>query len=255
MGRAQQSIMHPAIRRIVDGFNASLLNEIDAALKLRVTNFKRDLFPSLVKIDQAIPGAGFQYVIWVDHEPKYPFPGWDFDPIARPMRYIPTFLASGMSFVNIARAVARDSGGHVEECVKAFCATVNPLIPNYQQMPLGTLARNRSVIDTLGAELTQSLSEYANALVNKAKHEYFSGKPEPVISFPDALGGYFASRILGFQVLEKGKLLDQYVEAIRDAYLRRVCYTMPSGSDHGDDSSSWPLQSDSSELEKESEDI
>ena len=254
MGYAQKSIMHPAIRRIVEGFNASLLDQIDAALKLRVTDFKRDLFPSLVKSDLAIPGAGFQYVIWVEHEPKFPFPGWDFDPIARPMRYIPTFLASGMNFVNIARAVVRDSGGHVEECVKAFCATLSPSIHSHQRMPLGTLAKHQRVINSLGTELTESLSKYADALVNRAKHEYFSGKPEPVISFPDALGGYFASRILGFQVLEKGQLLDQYVDAIRNAYSQRVVYTMPSGADPGDDPNSWPLQSDLSALGKDSED-
>ncbi len=39
-----------------------------------------------------------------------------------------------------------------------------------------------------------------------------------MISFLDALGGYFASRILGFQVLEGGGILDKYIEAIRKAY-------------------------------------
>lgn len=158
-----------------------------------MTNFKRALFPTLKEIDLAIHGAGFQYVIRVNHEPKYLFPGWDFDPIARPMRYIPSFLASGMNFINIARAVARDSGGHVEECVKAFCATLNPPVYGYEGMPLGRLARHPKVINSLGTNLTRSLSEYTDVLVNKAKHEYGLGAPEPVISFPDALGGYFAS--------------------------------------------------------------
>jgi hypothetical protein len=112
--------MHSTIRGIIEAYNPSLLAQLDNALKLRVTNFKRDLFPSLKEIDLAIPGAGFQFVIWVKHEPKFPFPGRDFDAIARPMRYIPTYLASGMKLYNIARAVARDSGGHVEECLKFF---------------------------------------------------------------------------------------------------------------------------------------
>ncbi|GAJ10195.1 unnamed protein product, partial [marine sediment metagenome] len=75
--------MHPIIRQIINDFNTTLLTQLDNALKLRVTNFKRDLFPSIEKIDQEIPGAGFQYVIWKDHEAKYPFPGFEFDPISR----------------------------------------------------------------------------------------------------------------------------------------------------------------------------
>jgi hypothetical protein len=250
----EKMIMHPAIRGIIGAFNNSLPNQIDDALKLRVTNFKRDLFPSLKEIDLVIPGAGFQYVIWVNHDPKYPFPGWDFDPIARPMRYIPDYLASGMKFINIARAVARESGGHLEECVKAFCATLNPTVDRYEWMPLGRLAKHPTIINSLGTGLTQSLSKYTDVLLNKAKHEYGLGLPEPVISFPDALGGYFASRILGFQVLESGGILDKYVAAIRKAYSQGIVYTMPSGLYNGDDNDAWPLQSDLSILEEDSED-
>lgn len=246
-----RKVMHPVIRKIIDNFNPALLTQLDGALELRVTNFKRDLFHSLEKIDLAIPGAGFQYVIWVDHEPKYPFPGWEFDPIARPMRYIPTYLASGMKFTDIARAVVHLSGGHVEDCVKAFCGTLNPPEYRFQGMPLGTLARQRRLIDSLGVDLTGQLYEFAIVLVNKAKHEFGSGSPYPVISFPDALGGYFASRILGFQVLQKGELLDKYIEAIRNAFSQRITYTMPSGPDPGDDKKAWSLQSDLSELEED----
>lgn len=92
------------------------------------------------------------------------------------------------------------------------------------------------------------MSEYADVLVNKAKHQYALGSPEPVISFPDALGGYFASRILGFQVLEKGRILDKYLEAVRQAYSQRIVYAMPDNTDAGDDEVEWPLQSDLSVL-------
>ena len=106
--------MHATIRRIIRAYDPGILDQLDAALTLHVTNFKRDLFPVLRDIDKAIPGAGFQYVIWVGKDPKFPFPGWEFDSIARPMRYIPDLLASGMTFANIARFVAQSSGGHVE---------------------------------------------------------------------------------------------------------------------------------------------
>jgi len=43
--------MHPTIRGIIEAYNPSLLVQLDSALKLRVTNFKRDLFPSLKEID------------------------------------------------------------------------------------------------------------------------------------------------------------------------------------------------------------
>jgi len=245
--------MHSTIRGIIEAYNPSLLVQLDSALKLRVTNFKRDLFPSLKEIDLAIPGVGFQFVIWVEHEPKFPFPGWDFDAIARPMKYIPTYLASGMKFFNIARAIARDSGGHVEECLKAFCSRLNLPVRGYERLPLGTLARRSVVIDSLGTELAIPLSEYADVLVNPAKHNYGSGSPAPVISFPDALGGYFASRILGSQVLEKGGILEQYMEAINKAHSEGIVYTFPEDSDPGDDPDAWPLQSNLSEVEDNSE--
>ena len=76
-------------------------------------------------------------------------------------------------------------------------------------------------------------------------------EPLPVISFPNALGGYFASRILGFQILQKAGLLDSYMEAIRSAFEKRIVYTFPEDSDPGDDPNPWPLQSDLSELEEE----
>lgn len=240
--------MHSTIRGIIEAYNPSLLVQLDSALKLRVTNFKRDLFPSLKEIDLAIPGAGFQFVIWVEHEPKFPFPGWDFDAIARPMRYIPTYLASGTKFFNIARAIARDSGGHVEECLKAFCSSLNLPLRWYEHLPLGTLARHPIVINYLGTDLAVPLSEYADVLVNPAKHDYGPSSPAPVISFPDALGGYFASRILGAQVLEKGGILERYMEAINKAYSERIVYTFPKDSDPGDDPDAWPLQSNLSEL-------
>jgi hypothetical protein len=51
--------MHCVVREIIDDYNPTLIDRLDGALELRVTNFKGDLFPSLEKIDLAIPGAGF----------------------------------------------------------------------------------------------------------------------------------------------------------------------------------------------------
>lgn len=245
--------MHSTIRGIIEAYNPSLLVQLDSALRLRVTNFKRDLFLSLKEIDLAIPGAGFQFVIWAKHEPKFPFPGWDFDAIARPIKYIPTYLASEIKFSNIARAVARDSGGHVEECVKAFCSKLDLPVRRYDHLPLGALAKHSIVINSLGTDLALPLAEYADVLVNPAKHNYGTGSPAPVISFPDALGGYFASRILGYQVLEKGGILEDYMQAIKKAHSEGIVYTFPEGSDPEDDPDAWPLQSNLSELENDSE--
>ena len=50
--------MYPVIRQIINDFNPALLTQLDDALKLRVTNYKRDLFPSLEKIDREIPVTG-----------------------------------------------------------------------------------------------------------------------------------------------------------------------------------------------------
>ncbi len=87
-----------------------------------------------------------------------------------------------------------------------------------------------------------------------AKHNYGPGSPAPVISFLDAFGGYFASRILGSQVLERGGILEKYMEAINKAHSEGVVYTFPEDSDQGDDPDAWPLQSNLSELEDNSED-
>lgn len=143
MSSSTKSLMHSVLRRIIASYDSSLLIKLDAALNLHVRNFKRDLFASLEDIDLAIPGAGFQYVIWVDNNPKFPFPGREFDSIARPMKYIPDFLASGMKFVSIARVVAQSSGGHVEECVKGICNSLTLPVPRYDRLPLGTLAKNK----------------------------------------------------------------------------------------------------------------
>ena len=234
--------MHQAIEGIIEAHSPAVLDQVEVALKLRVTNFKRDLFPILKEIDQSIPGAGFQYVIWVGPEPKYPFPGSEFDAISRSMKYIPDTLASGMRFPNMARFIASSSTAHVESCVKAICQTFPPRAADYERKPLGTLARDRNVISALGSPLASQLSIYAQVLGNTAKHEYGSRSPEPVISFANALGGYFASRILGFKVLEKCGILDKYVEAIRRAHSDRIVYAMPDGGDPGDDDLEWPLQ-------------
>lgn len=227
--------MHSDIRKIINDYDPSILEQVDNALKLHVTNFKSGLFPTLKIIDQSIPGAGFQYIIWIGHEPKYPFPGWDFDAISRPMKYIPTYLASGMRFPDIARSIAHLSGGHLEDCVKAFCEKQLPSVHMYMSMPLGTLSKQRILIELLGSDITGPANDLAIVLVNKAKHEFRTGLPLPVISFPDALGGYFASRILGFQVLQKAGILDSYVKAIRSAFEKRIVYTFPEDSDPGDD--------------------
>jgi len=242
--------MHPVIVQIINDFNPALLTQLDDSLKLRVTNFKRDLFPSLEKIDREIPGAGFQYVIWVNHEARYPFPGWDFDAISRPMKYIPTYLASGMKLPGMARSIAYFSGGHLEDCIKSFCEKQLPSIRTYMAMPLGTLTRQRILVELLGYDIAKPANNLAIVLVNKAKHEFRTGSPLPAISFPDALGGYFASRILGFQVLKKAGILDSYVDAIRSAFEKGIVYTFPEDSDPGDDPKPWPLQSDLSELDE-----
>ena len=216
-----------------------------------MTNFKRDLFPSLEKIDLEIPGAGFQYVIWEDHEARYPFPGWDYDHLSRPMKYIPTYLASGMKFTGLARSIAYFSGSHLEDCIKASLEKQFPSSRIYKAWPLGTLTKQRIFIELYGSEIAGKANALAQVLVNKAKHEFRGGTPLPVISFSDALGGYFAARILGFQILQQAGILDSYVKAIRSAFENKIVYTYPEDSDPGNDPEPWPLQSDLSELEEE----
>lgn len=60
-------------------------------------------------------------------------------------------------------------------------------------------------------------------------------------------------RILGSQVLERGGILEQYMEAINEVHSKGIVYYFPEDSDPGDDSDAWPLQSDLSELEYNSE--
>jgi hypothetical protein len=79
----------------------------------------------------------------------------------------------------------------------------------------------------LGTDVAIPLSEYADV---------------PVIDFADALGGYFASRILGAKILKRGGILERYMEAINNAYSERILYASPDVSDPADDLDPRPIQ-------------
>jgi hypothetical protein len=221
--------IHPELSKILTDFDPVLTVLLEDALARPISNFRSQLFPSLVRIDERIPGVGFQYVIWVGHSPKFPFPGWEFDAIARPMRYIPDLLATGAEFVNTARFVGHLSGSHVEDCVKEACRTLDPSFASYSMLPLGTLVRRRPVQNLLGMPFCSTAAQFASRFVNKAKHEFGTGTPSPVISFPNAMGIYFASRILGAEVLNKIGMLTAYVDAMRRARAEGRVYVMPEG--------------------------
>ena len=80
-------------------------------------DFRDDLYPCLSAIDEQIPGVGMQYAHWEGATPRFPF-AKAFDPVVRPLSYVPYHLAAPMTHSVMAREVVNDAGAHVEQCVK-----------------------------------------------------------------------------------------------------------------------------------------
>ena len=165
--------------------------------------FKTDLYPLLRELDSRIPGVGMHFVVWNGSTPLFPFPGRRFDGVLRTLRYIPYYLASQAAPQMMARSVAYFSGAHVEQCMK----TLN----RRNKDPLGGFVRKRPVRKRLGEELAKAIETYGPSW-NRAKHEFETGTPESVIPIHNAIGSYFAARILGTEVLTAVGHLERVVE-------------------------------------------
>lgn len=192
----------------------SLLRDLEGALEGEPLSprlgwgFKTGLYPVLRDLDSRIPGVGMHFAIWRGSTPHLPFPGRVFDGVVRPLRYVPYYLASPADTQMVARFIVDCSGAHVEQCVKT--------IRRAGRKPLGALIRQPKVRRRLGEDLAVSIGEYVPSW-NEAKHEYGTGTPSSVVPIDDAIGNYFAARILGSKVLETAGKLQLVVDATRSA--------------------------------------
>ena len=181
-----------------------------------------------------------QYAEWSKTTPYYPF-SQEFDGVVRPLRYIPYYLASGISLEMMSRIIVANSGGHVEECVKELCRVRAIPYRVYSRAPLGRLVKRRHVRSLLGATLVDAISQFCRISWNQAKHQYSNSIPMSIISVEDAIGGYFVARALGANVLVVAGRLDALNKAMEDARHNGRFYATGELRKVGDDDRPWSV--------------
>ena len=179
-------------------------------------SFRDDLYPRLSAIDEQIPGVGMQYAHWEGATPRFPF-AKAFDPVVRPLSYVPYHLAAPMTYSAMAREVVNDAGAHIEQCVKTL------FITGRNRRSLGQVINSPRVVKRLGTELVEGIAQYTPSW-NAAKHDYEGSGPESVISLDEAIRNYFSARSLGAAVLDATGSLSGVVQAIEDAANSRIYY-------------------------------
>ena len=208
-----------------------LLAEIDPLADLSDHNFKEDLYPRWVQVDENIPGPGLQYAFW--HEGNladYPF-DCEFERVTRPLRYV-VYSLRVIGTPNMStRAIVQHIGAHLEGGVKDLCGVTTYNQPvsfrtAWGYMPLGALVKNPFLRRRLGKDLCHAITQFCRLAWNPAKHKFTNnGFPDPMIPFADAVCSYFLARALGAQVLHKSGRLDPLMQAIK---VKRGRY-QPSG--------------------------
>ena len=211
--------MNSVLQSILETYAEGVFSGLEEAFDRPVLNFHRDLYPLLSLLDSRIPGIGMHYAVWSKTTLHYPF-SEEFDGVVRPLRYVPYKLASHVPFPMIAREIASNSGGHLEECIEELCRVRGINVRG----PLGAMVRASSVRSCLGAALSDSISQFCDISWNKAKHQHLDGHPTSIITVEDAIGSYFAARALGAKVLEVAGRLEALTKAIEAARDRRSLY-------------------------------
>ncbi len=232
--------MNPIFQDILEDYAGGVLSGLQEAFEMPILNFRRDLYPSLSLLDSQIPGIGMQYAVWSKTTPHYPF-SQEFDGVVRPLRYIPYYLASGVSFKMIARHIVVNSGGHLEECVKELCRVRGTPSKYYSHIPLGGLANSSHVRLLLGPMLADAISQFSRISWNQAKHQYSDGYPRSVISVEDAIGSYFVVRALGAKILVIAGRMEALTKAIDDAKANGRLYVTGELPTVLDDDTPWSV--------------
>jgi len=197
----------------------SLTYQIKAETEKPITDFKNDLFPRLVAIDQQIPGIGMQFVIWDNKTPDFPFDA-QFDGITRGLSYVPYLLASVPHMV-ASRWVTQGFGAHIEHCIELSCKVKGLKF----RKPLGRCVSGKG--STVGEPLASNIHKFLSLSWNKSKHKYHTGTPDSVIPIQNSLACYFIARHLGASILEECKQLDVVVKAVQDSYREGRVYNRP----------------------------
>ena len=211
--------MDSDIRELLRDCLPNLASQIEAETGKPITDFKNDLYPRLVAIDQQIPGIGMQFVIWDNSTPWFPF-DLQFDGIIRGLSYVPYLLAS-VPHVVASRWVTQGFGAHIEHCIELFCRIKGLKFCK----PLGhCVGSQRSAI---GEPLASNILKFLSLSWNKAKHKYHTGTPDSVIPIQNSLACYFIARHLGASILEGCKQLDVVVKSVQDSYGEGRVYNRP----------------------------
>jgi hypothetical protein len=213
--------MDKEIWKLLDDCLPTLAMPIKTEIEKPFGDFETEVFPRLSPLDEQIPGVGMHYAVWDNGTPWFPF-DLEFDGIVRPLSYVPYNLAGERHPQTMSRYISMNLGGHVEECLKEFCSTLN--LKYYT--PVGKCVNwHRS---SLGSTLAQRIQTFFTLSWNRGKHLWNIRKPDSVIPIEDSLACYFIARYLGATILEKCNRLDSMVAALNYAREQGKFYNRPT---------------------------
>lgn len=192
---------------------------LDEALEARRRgdSYHHHIFPSLIRADRQIPGAGIHSAVkTARHGYRFPFDE-DFEAVLRPLRYIPDYL--GMACTNdlFFRCSVEMAGAHLKGCVKR-AARAHGVPERRLRIPLGTIIGSRFATDLLDEDEIADMKSFTQLALNPAKHEFVNDQHQgPVFIYEDAVYAYFLARHLGSVTLQASGSLDSLIAAVTDS--------------------------------------
>ena len=191
---------------------------LDEALEARRRgdSYERHIFPSLIKADRQIPGAGIHSAVQTSDGYRFPFDK-DFEAVLRPLRYIPDYLGIACTNDLFFRCSVEMAGAHLEGCVK--CAARAHGVPERRlRIPLGGLLDSRFVKGILDEDDIADMAAFTRLALNPAKHDFVNDQHQgPVFIYEDAVYAYFLARHLGSVALQASGSLDSLIAAVTDS--------------------------------------
>lgn len=192
---------------------------LDEALdaRRRGGSYQHHIFPSLIKADRQVPGAGIHCAVQTaEHGYRFPFDK-DFEAVLRPLRYIPDYLGIACTNDLFFRCSVEMAGAHLEGCVK-YAAQAHGVPERRLRIPLGTLLGNRLVKDLLDEDDIVDMAAFTRLALNPAKHDFVNDQHQgPVFISEDAVYAYFLARHFGSVALEASGSLDSLIAAVTDS--------------------------------------
>ena len=191
---------------------------LDEALEARRRgdSYQHHIFPSLIKADRQIPGAGVHSAVQTSDGYRFPFDK-DFEAVLRPLRYILDYLGIACTNDLFFRCSVEMAGAHLEGCVK--CAARAHGVPERRlRIPLGGLLDSRFVKGILDEDDIADMAAFTRLALNPAKHDFVNDQHQgSVFIYEDAMYAYFLARHLGSIAMQASGGLDSLIAAVTDS--------------------------------------